>query len=275
MLTADALRARASKGYPMIRRRLKGTEVDPAPSNPLAGKGGKLYDQRTMSQSILVVDDDPHIRDVVCFALQKAGMTTRAAGDGAEALRLSEEQAPDLLVLDINMPEMDGLEVCRRLRQTSDVPVLFLSSRDDEIDRVLGLELGADDYVTKPFSPRELVARINAILKRARAPASETPEDIVRVDQLAIDIPEHRATWADEEIQLTATEFQILLALAQQPRRVFSRDDLMRSVYAPNIHVSDRTLDSHVRHVRAKLAAVGAQGLIETVHGVGFRLTPP
>ena len=229
----------------------------------------------SMSNSILVVDDDPNIRDVVCFALDKAGMTTTAARDGAEALRLVEAQTPDLVVLDINMPEMDGLEVCRRLRQSSDVPVLFLSSRDDEIDRVLGLELGADDYVTKPFSPRELVARINAILKRTRAPAAETPEDIVRVDQLAIDIPEHRATWGGEEIQLTATEFQILLALAQAPRRVFSREDLMRSVYAPNIHVSDRTLDSHVRHVRAKLSSVGAQGLIETVHGVGFRLTPP
>ncbi len=262
----------ARSGFPMIRRRLKGSE---AASKPLAGQTGKLYDQRTMSQSILVVDDDPHIRDVVCFALNKAGMTTRAAGDGAEALRMAEEQAPDLLVLDINMPEMDGLEVCRRLRQSSEVPVLFLSSRDDEIDRVLGLELGADDYVTKPFSPRELVARINAILKRSRAPAAETPDDTVRVDRLEIDIPEHRAKWADEEIQLTATEFQILLALAQQPRRVFSREDLMRAVYAPNIHVSDRTLDSHVRHVRAKLSSVGAQGLIETVHGVGFRLTPP
>ena len=255
---------------PMVRNRLQTRGASP---NALAAKPGKLYEQRTMSQSILVVDDDPHIRDVVCFALSKAGMTTRAAADGAEALRMTEEQAPDLLVLDINMPEMDGLELCRKLRQSSEVPILFLSSRDDEIDRVLGLELGADDYVTKPFSPRELVARINAILKRTRAPVTAEQDDIVRVDRLEIDVPEHRATWGGEEIQLTATEFQILLALAQQPRRVFSREDLMRSVYAPNIHVSDRTLDSHVRHVRAKLASVGAQGLIETVHGVGFRLT--
>ena len=225
-----------------------------------------------MNQSILVVDDDQHIRDVVCFALNKAGMTTRAAADGAEGLRLAQEEEPDLLVLDINMPEMDGLEVCRRIRQTSEVPILFLSSRDDEIDRVLGLELGADDYVTKPFSPRELVARINAILKRSRASAAPEKEEIVRVSKLEIDVPEHRVTWEGEEFTLTATEFQILLALASQPRRVFSRDDLMKAVYAPNIHVSDRTLDSHVRHVRAKLAAVGAEGLIETVHGVGFRL---
>ena len=270
MPSSEVQPARRPAMFPMVGMRLRKREIAP---NPLAAGDGKLYEPRPMSQSILVVDDDPHIRDVVCFALGKAGMTTRAAADGAEALRLTEEQSPDLLVLDINMPEMDGLELCRKLRQSSEVPILFLSSRDDEIDRVLGLELGADDYVTKPFSPRELVARINAILKRTREPSAAVPDEMVRVDNLEIDIPEHRATWGGQEIQLTATEFQILLALAQQPRRVFSREDLMRSVYAPNIHVSDRTLDSHVRHVRAKLAAVGAQGLIETVHGVGFRLT--
>ncbi|MEO1491097.1 MAG: response regulator transcription factor [Pseudomonadota bacterium] len=229
-----------------------------------------------MSHSILVVDDDPHIRDVVCFALDKAGMTTRAASDGAEALAMTGTVQPDLIVLDINMPEMDGLELCRSLRRTSEVPILFLSSRDDEIDRVLGLELGADDYVTKPFSPRELVARINAILKRTRSAApTEEADATVRIADLEIDPAEHRARWSGSEISLTATEFQMLLAFARQPRRVFTRDDLMRAVYAPGIHVSDRTLDSHVRHVRAKLADAGARDLIETVHGVGFRLTPP
>ena len=228
-----------------------------------------------MNHSILVVDDDPHIREVVCFALDKAGMSTRAANDGAEALALTDEESPDLIVLDINMPEMDGLELCRQLRRSSEVPILFLSSRDDEIDRVLGLELGADDYVTKPFSPRELVARINAILKRARSGVDNGNEDeIVRTGALEIDPVEHRALWEGDEISLTATEFQLLLSMARQPRRVFSRDDLMKAVYAPGIHVSDRTLDSHVRHVRAKLTACGAEGLIETVHGVGFRLTP-
>ena len=226
-----------------------------------------------MSHKILVVDDDPHIREVVTFALGKAGMTTHAAEDGGEAMRLTEEHAPDLIVLDINMPEMDGLEFCKRIRATSDVPILFLSSRDDEIDRVLGLELGADDYVTKPFSPRELVARINAILKRVRSTPDSDTDTIVKVERLEIDTIEHRTLWGGDEIQLTATEFQLLLALARQPRRVFTRDDLMRAVYAPGIHVSDRTLDSHVRHVRAKLTAAGAEGLIETVHGVGFRLS--
>jgi two-component system OmpR family response regulator len=224
-----------------------------------------------MRHSILVVDDDPHIREVVCFALAKAGMAARAAGDGAAALRLAGEVAPDLIVLDINMPEMDGLELCRTIRRDSEVPILFLSSRDDEIDRILGLELGADDYVTKPFSPRELVARINAILKRARAAPAE-PDAPVRVADLEIDPVEHRVGWQGAEVALTATEFQLLLTLARQPRRVFGRDELMRAVYAPNVHVSDRTLDSHIRHVRAKLAAAGGAALIETVHGVGFRL---
>jgi two-component system, OmpR family, response regulator len=224
-----------------------------------------------MAHSILVVDDDPHIREVVCFALGKAGMAARAAEDGAAALRMVEDLVPDLIVLDINMPEMDGLELCRSLRRDSEVPILFLSSRDDEIDRVLGLELGADDYVTKPFSPRELVARINAILKRVRA-APATAEGPVRAGALEIDAAEHRVSWQGSDVALTATEFQLLLTLARQPRRVFSRDELMRAVYAPNIHVSDRTLDSHIRHVRAKLSAAGAAGLVETVHGVGFRL---
>lgn len=228
-----------------------------------------------MSTSILVVDDDPNIRDVVCFALDKAGMSPTAAKNGAEALKLAEVKTPDLIVLDINMPEMDGLDVCRSIRRDSEVPILFLSSRDDEIDRVIGLELGADDYVTKPFSPRELVARINAILKRSRNTGASEPEPIVRLGPLMIDPTEHRAIWDEIEITLTATEFQMLLALARQPRRVFTRDDLMRSVYAPGIHVSDRTLDSHMRHVRAKLSAAGAEGLIETVHGVGFRMNEP
>ncbi len=227
-----------------------------------------------MAHSILVVDDDPHIREVVCFALGKAGMTARAAEDGAAALRMVGDVAPDLIVLDINMPEMDGLELCRTLRRDSEVPILFLSSRDDEIDRVLGLELGADDYVTKPFSPRELVARINAILKRVRAaPAATGEADApVRAGALEIDPAEHRVSWAGADVALTATEFQLLLTLARQPRRVFGRDELMRAVYAPNIHVSDRTLDSHIRHVRGKLSAAGAAGVVETVHGVGFRL---
>ena len=261
-----------SRRSPMpARQRVAGRGADRGPTH--WQDGGETAKSPPMRHSILVLDDDPHIREVVCFALAKAGMAARAAEDGTAALRMAGERAPDLIVLDINMPEMDGLELCRTIRRDSDVPILFLSSRDDEIDRVLGLELGADDYVTKPFSPRELVARINAILKRARAVPPEADGAVpVRAGALEIDPLEHRVSWQGTEVALTATEFQLLLTLARQPRRVFGRDELMRAIYAPNVHVSDRTLDSHIRHVRAKLAAAGGDRLIETVHGVGFRL---
>jgi two-component system OmpR family response regulator len=223
-------------------------------------------------RTILVVDDDPHIREVICFALEKAGMATETAADGAQALARAEVRAPDLVVLDINMPEMDGLELCRRLRRMSELPILFLSSRDEEVDRIVGLELGADDYVTKPFSPRELVARVNAILKRAQPVLPAGPGSEIRVGRLVIDTERHAVAWDGTPVRLTATEFQILATMARQPHRVFDRGTLMRGAYAPNIHVSERTIDSHVRHVRAKLAEAGAEGLIETVHGVGVRL---
>ncbi|MEM7499100.1 MAG: response regulator transcription factor [Pseudomonadota bacterium] len=234
-----------------------------------------------MPRTILVVDDDPHIRDVVAFALGKAGLAVETAADGAEALGMIQSGAPDLVVLDINMPEMDGLELCRQLRRGSDLPILFLSSRDDEIDRVVGLELGADDYVTKPFSPRELTARVAAILKRtapdARGGEGEglDPPITHRTAEglLVVDTARHLVTWDGGPVKLTATEFQLLAIMARQPGRVFDRETLMRGAYPPNIHVSDRTIDSHVRHVRAKLASAGANRLIETVHGVGVRMT--
>ena len=149
-----------------------------------------------MAKKILVVDDDPHIREVVLFALEKAGMQAFAAADGSEALRCFDTTHCDLIVLDINMPELDGLDVCREVRKTSDIPILFLSARDDEIDRIIGLELGADDYLTKPFSPRELVARIKAILKRVYAtPAAETPEEYFQVGLVSLDPAKHRVVW--------------------------------------------------------------------------------
>src|SRR4051812_19510151 len=152
-----------------------------------------------MSLRILVADDDPHIREVICFALEKAGMTTAAVGNGAAALNEFARKAPDLAVLDVGMPEMDGLEVCRQIRRTSDVPILFLSARDEEIDRILGLEMGGDDYVTKPFSPRELVARVNVILRRARpAPAEPAPEPL-RHGRLVLDPARRRAGFGEME----------------------------------------------------------------------------
>ncbi|MEZ6023718.1 MAG: response regulator transcription factor [Hyphomonadaceae bacterium] len=226
-----------------------------------------------MNHRILVVDDDPHIRDVICFALEKAGMSVAAAGDGAEALAQFERTPADLIVLDIGMPEVDGLEVCRRVRKQSDVPILFLSARSDEIDRVLGLELGGDDYVTKPFSPRELVARVGAILKRSKsAPAAAESDGLIERGRLRLDPERFDVKFAGAPVQLTALEFSILRMLATRPGIVFSRDRIMDSAYTNNVHVSDRTIDSHIRNIRAKFAAVGCASIIDTVHGVGFRL---
>ncbi len=228
-----------------------------------------------MSKYILVVDDDPHIGDVIGFALEKAGMQVCYARDGQQAIEQFQKATPDLMVLDINMPEMDGLEVCREIRKTSSLPIVFLSSRDDEIDRILGLELGGDDYVTKPFSPRELVARINAILKRTQAkttPNTAEEQHALTIGKLMMLPSQHRACWGEHDITLTATEFAILLLLAQRPVQVFSRDHIMQNAYDSNVYVSDRTIDSHIRHIRQKFTDVGCEGIIETVHGVGYKL---
>jgi two-component system OmpR family response regulator len=229
-----------------------------------------------MPRTILVVDDDPHIRQLLVFAFDKAGLGAIEAADGEAALALVEAHAPDLLVLDINMPRMDGLEVCRRVRGgqgRADIPILFLSSRDDEIDRVLGIELGADDYVVKPFSPREVVARVMAILRRtsARAPNTEDGRDLSH-GRLRLDLEGWRALWGDVEIALTVTEFQILRLLASMPGRVFSRDAIIDRLHGPGFAVTDRTIDSHIRNLRGKFAKAGADDLIETRAGIGYRL---
>ncbi|HYA80161.1 MAG TPA: response regulator transcription factor [Methylocystis sp.] len=225
-----------------------------------------------MPHRILVADDDPHIREVIGFALQKAGMTVFSAGDGAEALKRFAREAPDLVVLDIGMPEMDGLEVCRQIRKSSETPILFLSARDEEIDRVLGLEIGGDDYVTKPFSPRELVARVNAILKRAQGEAKEPASRVLSQGALVIDAAGHMATLGGAELALTAIEFSILKTLVARPRQVFSREQILDAAYNGVVHVADRTIDSHIRNIRAKCSSAGCANAIETVHGVGFRL---
>jgi two-component system OmpR family response regulator len=224
-----------------------------------------------VAHSILVVDDDPHIRDVVRFAFEKSGMAISIAQDGKEALRQFDRNIHQLIVLDIGMPEMDGLEVCRQIRKTADTPILFLSARDEEIDRILGLEIGGDDYVTKPFSPRELVARVNAILRRTRsAPPAEAKT--MAHGRLAIDPDARTASILDTPVALTALEFSILRTLLARPGFVFTRELILDAAYAGNIHVADRTIDSHVRNIRAKMAAAGCDQVIETVHGVGFKL---
>ena len=219
---------------------------------------------------VLIADDEPNIREVISFPLERAGFATLTARNGTEALQQVRRSPVDLVILDIGMPEMDGLEVCRQLRKTSDVPILFLSARDEEIDRVLGLEIGGDDYVTKPFSTRELVARVNVILKRARN--GERMPAAMSHGRLKLDAARH-AVWFDgRPVTLTALEFEILGALLARPEVVFSREQIMEAAYGAGTYVSDRTIDSHVRNLRAKFADAGCPPVIETVHGVGFRL---
>lgn len=227
-----------------------------------------------MARTILIADDDPHIRQLLAFALGKAGLETREVGDGEEALAAVEACRPDLLILDINMPKMDGLEVCRRLRAKGDLPILFLSSRDDEIDRVLGIELGADDYVVKPFSPREVVARVMAILRRTSgkaAPVTEGAQTLAH-GQLSLDLEGWNARWGAEVVPLTVTEFGMLRVLASAPARVFTRDMIIDQIHGPGFAITDRTIDSHIRNLRAKFAALGGHDLIATRPGVGYSI---
>ncbi len=223
---------------------------------------------------VLVVDDDPHIRQLLVFALEKAGLGAREAEDGEAALASVDQHRPDLVVLDINMPKLDGLEVCRRFRAQGELPILFLSSRDDEIDRILGIELGADDYVVKPFSPREVVARVQAILRRARPAAPAAAKPTLRQGRLSLDPESWIARWGDTEVALTVTEFGILRILMGAPSRVFSRDAIIDNLHGPGFAITDRTIDSHVRNLRGKFATLGGGDVVETRAGVGYRLGP-
>ncbi|MEM7523393.1 MAG: response regulator transcription factor [Pseudomonadota bacterium] len=226
-----------------------------------------------MTKTVLIADDDPHIRQVIRFALDQEGLEVAEAADGVEALARFAEAAPDLIVLDVGMPEADGLDVCREIRKTSDVPILFLSARDEEIDRILGLEIGGDDYVGKPFSPRELTARVKAILKRA-GPAPAAEEEELTRGALTLRPGPHEAVFAETPLRLTPLEYSILATLVRRKDRVVSREDVTGAAYKLNVHVSGRTIDSHVRNIRNKLTAAGAGPSIETVHGVGFRIGP-
>lgn len=219
---------------------------------------------------ILVVDDDGHIREVVRFALERAGHHVREAADGRAALQAVSQRAPDLIVLDIVMPEADGLTTCRELRKHSAVPIIFLSSRDEELDRVLGLELGGDDYISKPFSPRELVARVAAVLRRLQPRAAASSGELA-CGLLRLDLVRHRCYVGQRELVLTVTEFELLRVLLSAPGRVFERAQLINLAYGDDHHVTERTVDSHVRRLRKKLADAGSDA-IETVYGVGYRL---
>ena len=230
-----------------------------------------------MSQTIALVDDDRNILTSVSIALQSEGYTVRLYSDGASALKALVENPPDLAVLDVKMPRMDGIELLRRLREKSQLPVIFLTSKDDEIDEALGLAMGADDYIGKPFSQRLLIERIRAVLRRtqARENPEEPGEDVkppIERGRLRMDPARHKVTWTGKDVALTVTEFLILEALAQRPGFVKSRDQLMDAAYTDDVYVDDRTIDSHIKRLRKKFRqADGAFNGIETLYGVGYR----
>jgi two-component system response regulator ChvI len=225
-------------------------------------------------QTIALVDDDRNILTSVTITLEAEGFAVRTYSDGAEALRGLSAQPVDLAVLDIKMPRMDGMELLEKLRKTSSLPVIFLTSKDDEVDELMGLRMGADDYIKKPFSQRLLIERIRSILRReeSRNTTAQTGEAAMLRGPLMMDPTRHLCTWDGQPIELTVTEFLLLKALAQRPGHVKSRDQLMDSAYGENIYVDDRTIDSHIKRLRKKFKAViGEFNHIETLYGVGYR----
>ncbi|MBI1186956.1 MAG: response regulator [Alphaproteobacteria bacterium] len=227
-----------------------------------------------MTPSIALVDDDENILASLKIFFEAEGYAVRTYHDGAAALAALTEQPPDVAILDIKMPRMDGVELLRRLRQTSSLPVIFLTSKDDEMDEVVGFNVGADDYITKPFSQRLLNERVKALLRRTRAgagPEANDKKSIVR-GALTLDPNRHACTWKGEPVRLTVTEFLILQALAQRPGYVKSRDQLMDAAYDDQVYVDDRTIDSHIKRLRKKFRERDTSfDAIETLYGVGYR----
>ena len=232
-----------------------------------------------MSHVIALVDDDRNILTSVSIALQSEGFVTRVYTDGAAALKAFAENMPDLGVFDIKMPQMDGMELLRRLREFSSMPVIVLTSKDEEMDEALGLAMGADDYISKPFSQRLLLARIRAILRRqefakteAVTPAAEAEPELLERGRLTMDPARHKVKWGGKDVTLTVTEFLILEALAQRPGVVKNRNQLLDIAYQEDVYVDDRTIDSHIKRIRRKFRAVDPDfDSIETLYGVGYR----
>jgi DNA-binding response OmpR family regulator len=223
--------------------------------------------------TVLVVDDEPIVREVVVSYLRREGYRTLEAGDGDRALELVERERPDLVVLDLMLPGTDGLSVCRRIRSRSDLPVIMLTARGEEADRIVGLELGADDYVTKPFSPRELAARVRTVLRRSSTPSAH--DERLAFDELEIDASTREVTRGGEAVKLTAKEFDLLWFLASHPRRVFSRDQLMDRVWGYEAALDTGTVTVHVRRLREKIEPDASRPrYLETVWGVGYRVAP-
>lgn len=224
-----------------------------------------------MTKKILVVDDEPQIVKVLKGYLEKAGFQVITAGEGKAALSLFQREKPDFMILDLNLPGMDGLEICTTIRRESNVPILMLTARVEEADRIIGLELGADDYVIKPFSPREVVTRVRTILRRAgtQAPSGE----VIRAGGLVIDLEKHMVTSDGTAVDLTPTEFDILVTLARHPRRVFSRLQIMEQAQGDAFEGYERTIDAHIKNIRLKLEANPKKPrYIQTVFGLGYKL---
>jgi len=222
---------------------------------------------------ILVVDDEKIIAKGLKFSLEKEGFEVSVAYDGEEALQLFYEQKPELVVLDLMLPIVDGFEVCRRLRKTDDTPIIMLTARGEDIDKILGLELGADDYVTKPFNPRELVARIKAILRRSQAAVLDPANmQVIKLQNLQIDLFQHKVKVENKEVELTSKEFALLSLLASHPGRVFNREQLLEHVWGYEYYGDARTVDVHIRHLREKIEPDPSDPeLIITVWGTGYK----
>jgi len=223
-------------------------------------------------RKILVVDDEPKVVELIKVYLEKDGYDVLVSGNGRDAVEKTRSFKPDLLVLDLNLPELDGIEVFRSIRAFSDVPVIMVTARDDEVDKVVGLQLGADDYVTKPFSPRELAARVGAVLRRY----SEGTKGSLRIidGDLQVDFDRHEVRYKDQIVNLTAAEFKLLAVMAKNSGRVFTRLQLMDSAFGETYEGYDRTIDAHIKNIRQKLAKIGGddENPLVTVRGVGYKL---
>jgi len=223
-----------------------------------------------LMKTVLVVDDEPQIVQLVRDYLEHGGFKVLTATDGSAALRTASTQRPDLIILDLGLPGMDGLDVTRSLRRNGEVPIIMLTARTDESDKLVGLELGADDYVTKPFSPKELVARVRSVLRRSEA--AKTPNDVIRVADVELDIPRMQVTVAGKSVDLTQTEFQLLVTMARQPGRVFSRAQLLSALRGVAFESYERAIDAHVKNLRRKLERDPHNPrYLQTVFGVGYR----
>jgi DNA-binding response OmpR family regulator len=222
-------------------------------------------------RKVLIVEDDSKVADLLRVYLEKDGYQVMVASDGINALKLAEEKRPDIILLDLNLPRLDGLEVCRNVRRKSEVPIIMVTARDEDTDKIVGLELGADDYITKPFSPREVVARVRAVLRRA-GDKGRTAE-IITTGDVVIDIAKHEASYRGSALVLTPTEFKLLTALVQNPGRVFTRLQLLDQAYGQTWEGYERNIDTHVKNLRQKMSALAPDrpNPIATIHGVGYK----